>query len=123
MSQFPQMLFKLGSEIQIDGRNFDTKIVNDEAEFEAAVLEGWFVTTTAVIKAEAAAKEIAARAAAEAQAAEAAKPADQSNDSKGPTRAELEARATAANVPFSPRLSDKKLEAAVLEAEAAKPAE
>lgn len=114
MSQFPQMLYKLGNEIKLDAGTFDTKIVGDEAEFEQAILEGWFETSTAAVEAEAAAK-----AAADAAKAEAAKQADQQPEGPATDRASLEARATAANVPFSARVSDKKLEAAVLEAEAA----
>lgn len=115
MSKYPQMLFKIGSEMAYEGASFDTKIVGDEAEFNDALSTGWSETTTTAVEAEKAAKEqaIAAKQV-EQQPAEAAKQA--------PTRADLEAKAATLNVEFGPRVSDKKLAQAIADAEAAKQA-
>lgn len=109
MDQFPQMLYKAGGPEQIHGANFSTLVVNDAEEHAAAVADGWCETTPDALDAQQAEKERAARAAAEA----AAKLAEQAGDTKPVTREELEQKATELGIPFSPRVSDKKLGEAI----------
>lgn len=110
-NQFPQMLYKAGGPEQIHGGNFSTLVVNDAEEHAAALADGWCETTPDALDAQQAEKERAARAAAEA----AAKLAEQTSGdaSKPPTREELEQKATELGIPFSARVSDKRMGEAI----------
>lgn len=39
--EYPKMLFKTGTALEWDGGTFDTLIVADAAECEAAIADGW----------------------------------------------------------------------------------
>lgn len=107
--QFPQMLYKASGPKQIHGGNFSTLVVNDADEHAAALAEGWCETTPDALDAQQAEKERAAREAAAAKLAE-----QTSGDStKAPTREELEQQAGKLGIPFSARVSDKKLGEAI----------
>lgn len=95
------MLYKAPGPHQIHGGRFDYKIVPDD-QIEAALADGWHRTTP--------------EAAAAFEAAEAAKlvaSASSTNDDAKPSRAELEQKATELGIPFSARVSDKKLAAEI----------
>lgn len=117
MSKYPQMLFKIGSEITYEGASFDTKIVNSEAEFEDALSAGWSETTAAAV---AASTEVIAKPVELVFASNQAEQLPTEAAKQAPTRADLEAKAAALGVEFGPRVSDKKLAQAIADAEAAK---
>lgn len=110
-NRFPQMLYKAGGPEQIHGGSFSTLVVNDADEQAAALADGWCETTPDALDAQQAEKERATRAAAEA----AAKLAEQTGgeSTKPPTREELEQKAGELGIPFSARVSDKKLGEAI----------
>lgn len=143
-NQFPKMLYRLGGTLNteaIHGGHYSTKIVNDEAEQEAAVADGWRETTPAAkdahateernkaeaidakkraeaeaeedrrVEARRAAEEADARRAAEAKRAE--EEAAEAAKKRPPTREELEQQATELEIPFGPKTSDKKLAEAI----------
>lgn len=92
MNDFPRMIYKTGGPHEIHGGRFDYLIVHDTDELDAALADGWAMTTT------------------EATAAAAPKPvAPEPADDAAPTRAELEAKATELGIEFSPRIGDAKL--------------
>lgn len=103
-NQFPQMLFKAGGPELIHGAAFTIKIVNDADEHAAAIADGWCETTPEALDAQQAERENAERAAAAAAAQAAA-----ADSTKPATREELEQKATELGIPFSARVSDKKL--------------
>lgn len=107
MNQFPQALYRLpGSEV-IEGVSLSTLLVRDSAELEAAQAEGWHPSVDDAKQAHDTAQEVeseASQRAAELEAAQALEDA-----SKPPTRDELEQMATKLKLPFSARVSDKKL--------------
>lgn len=43
MTDFPKMLYRDGTEFEWDGRPTDTLVVTDNAEFEAAIDDGWLI--------------------------------------------------------------------------------
>lgn len=91
MNQFPQMLYQTGGTEEIHGGKFATHIVNDQDELDAALADGWHLTTCE------------AKAAVE-------KPAGGGlDDNAPPTREELEQKATELGIEFSPRIGDAKL--------------
>lgn len=45
MNDFPKMMYRAGGSEQIHGSNFATHIVNDADEEEAALADGWHLTT------------------------------------------------------------------------------
>ncbi len=93
MDTYPMMLYKAGGFEQIHGGLFATLTVDDVAAHEAAIADGWMLTTTEATEAAAA-------------DAEAAKNADQAAIQ---ARVELEAQATELGLKFDGRTSDKKL--------------
>lgn len=111
MDLFPMMLYRAGGHEQIHGGNFSTLVVNNAEEHAAAVADGWCETTPDALDAQQAEKERAARDV----AAAAAKMAEQtgSEGTKLPTREELEQKASEMGIPFSARVSDKKLSEAI----------
>lgn len=98
MERFPQAVFIAGGQETIEGRRFTSKLVLDEVQLEAALADGWHETTDAAAAAEDAAKK----------AEQGEKPGEDEGDAK-PTRADLEAEATALGVEFSKKLGDAKL--------------
>jgi hypothetical protein len=50
-NRFPQMLYRAGSALEIDGSRFDTLLVSDESALSAALAEGWHETTGAALEA------------------------------------------------------------------------
>lgn len=93
MNQFPRMIYRAGGHEEIHGGRFSTMIVHDDVELDAALADGWHLTTCE------------AHAPAPAAAPAAAAP----DDNAPPTRAELEAKATELGIEFSPRIGDAKL--------------
>jgi hypothetical protein len=96
--EFPKMLYKAGGPEDIHGGHFSTKVVNDEAEQEAALADGWHLTTP--------------------EAAEALAP--KKEEDQPPTRAELEAKAAELGIDFAKNIGDAKLAAKIAEALAPK---
>jgi len=109
--QFPRMLYQAGGPEPIHGSHFATLVVNTEDEQAAALADGWHLSTPDALEAQAAARALAAQQ--EAERAAAAKLAEQADDTKPPTRAELEAKATELGIAFKPQTSDKKLAEAI----------
>lgn len=96
-NDFPKMLYKHGGPHEIHGGKFDTLIVNDADEQDAALADGWHPTTPEAKDAHEAAKVAAASAAVKAAA------------NAEPTRAELEQKATELGIKFAPNIGDAKL--------------
>jgi hypothetical protein len=91
-TDFPRMVYRAGGTEEIHGGRFATLIVNDQDELDAALADGWHLTTP---DAKAATEKPAARQALD--------------DNAPPTRAELEAKAAELGIDFSPRIGDAKL--------------
>lgn len=108
---FPKMLYKHGGPHDVHGGKFDHIIVNDEAEQDAALANGWHPTTPDAKEAHEAAKvaEWNFRLAAASAAVKTAANAE-------PTRAELEQKATELGITFAPNIGDKKLAERIEEA-------
>ena len=104
------MLYKFPGPHPIHGGHFDYTIVPD-GQVKQAQAEGWNLTTPGA-KQDFEDAKAAALAAAELKAEEDAKAA-LSDSTKPPTREELEQMATKLGLPFSARVSDKKLAAMV----------
>ncbi|WP_323141288.1 hypothetical protein [Massilia phyllosphaerae] len=91
-NEFPRMVYQAGGTEEIHGGRFATRVAHDAEELDAALADGWHLTTD---EARAPKEEVAPPA-----------PAD---DTAPPTRAELEAKATELSIEFSPRIGDAKL--------------
>jgi hypothetical protein len=91
MNDFPRMIYKAGGPEEIHGGRFHTHIVHDVDELDAALADGWHLTTP------------------DAADAAAPKPKDEADDDAPATRAELEQKATKLGIEFSPRIGDAKL--------------
>lgn len=102
----PTMLYKTPGPYEIHGGHFDYCVVEEE-DIAQAQADGWSLTTTEALAAREA--KIAADAAAKEAAAEAAAAQALADETKPPTRAELEQMAKSLNLPFDGRTSDKKL--------------
>lgn len=111
MNEFPRMLYRAPGAALIDGLYFDTLIVQDQDDQDAALSAGWSLTTPEALQAKA--EREAAAAAAQEQSAEAAASQALADDTRPPSREELEQMATQLGLPFSARVSDKKLAAMV----------
>lgn len=92
METFPMMTYKAGGPHDIHGGKFDTLIVHDEVEKDAALAAGWRLTTD-----DALAPRIDPFVADDAPA----------------TRAELEAKASELGIKFDGRTTDAKLAAKI----------
>jgi hypothetical protein len=103
-NDFPRMLYRAGGVEQIHDGRFSTLIVADEQALNAALADGWFLTTPEAVAADEAVKQLAATAAAEKAAAEIA-----TLKAAPPTRPEMEQKATELGVKFDGRTSDRKL--------------
>jgi hypothetical protein len=101
MNDFPRMIYKADGPEEIHGGRFHTHIVHDVDELDAALSDGWHLTTP------------------EAADAAAPKPKDEADDAPA-TRAELEQKAAELGIEFSPRIGDAKLTERIEAALAAK---
>jgi hypothetical protein len=97
-NDFPRMVYQAGGTEEIHGGRFATHIVNDEDELEAALADGWHLTTC---EAKAAAEKPAAGASAAGD--------DGKSDDTPPTRDELKAKATELGLTFPGNVSNAKL--------------
>jgi hypothetical protein len=88
MDQFPQMLYRFPGTEELHGSRFATLVVHDAKELKAALSDGWHEGT---------------------DEAKAAHEASKTAKPKGPTREELEQKATELGIAFDARVSDKKL--------------
>ena len=93
-SEFPRMIYRAGGTEEIHGGRFATRVVHSADELDAALADGWHLTTC----------EARAPAAPDLGAL-----AFNADDNAAPTRAELEAKAAELGIEFSPRLGDAKL--------------
>ena len=94
MNEFPRMLYKAGGLVEIDRSRFDTLIVADVDELDAAQAEGWALTPGE-------AKESADAAKAEPKADPA--------DATPMTRDEMKAKADALGLTYAHNISNVKL--------------
>jgi hypothetical protein len=114
MDMFPKMLYRFPAQardsVALQDGTYDVLRVVSEAEQADCLAEGWF-EAPADAKAAFAEKLAATEAAAKAEAEAATLAAS----NQGPTREELEAKATELGLKFDGRTSDKKLSEAILE--------
>lgn len=101
-NDFPRMVYQTGGTEEIHGGKFATHIVNDQDELDAALADGWHLTTCE-------AKAATEKPADDGGAAGTDAAADDKDDNAPPTRAELEQKAAELGVEFSPRIGDAKL--------------
>lgn len=100
-NKYPQMVYKAGGREQIHGGQFTTMLVHSDDELAQALADGWSENTDDAKDAALAEQERAAR--------EAERLAAQAEAIKPPTREELEQKAAELGIPFSARVSDKRL--------------
>jgi len=91
MDQFPQMLYRCPGAEPIHGSLFETRVVGDVEEHKAAIKEGFSETPD------------------DAKLAFEEKQRRQSDETRAPSREELETKAANLGIEFTPRVSDKKL--------------
>jgi len=87
--EYPVLVFKDGGPYQRAGGYYNHMAVEDEAEYEIALLDGWFATLP--------------------EAIEGKKQDLEAEDLSAPTREELEQKATELGIKFDGRTNDKKL--------------
>lgn len=87
-NDFPRMVYKAGGPHEIHGGHFDYLIAESADELASMLANGWFLTT---------------------DEARAPAPTTAPVSDEPLSRAELEAKATALGIEFSPRLGDAKL--------------
>lgn len=92
--EFPRMMYRVGSMVELESGKYDWRIVQDKAECDAASGDGWHLD------------QYAAKAATEA-------PASTPADDSPPTRDELEQKATELGLKFDGRWGDKRLADAI----------
>lgn len=122
--EFPKMLYKAPGPHEIHGGKFDYKIVNDEAEHEQALADGWSETTGDAKDAYLAKLEDAAeeqRKAAEQKSLEEAQRLVDAADQAPATKAQLQQRAAELGIQFAPQWGVKRLQDAIAEKEAQSP--
>lgn len=95
-NDFPRMLYKAGGPEEIHGGRFHTQIVNDQDEQDAALADGWHVTTSE------AKKSAASQGGADTGGT------DQDHDAP-PTRDEMKAKATEMGLTFKHNISNAAL--------------
>lgn len=100
IERFPQLLYRAGSALEIDGAHFDVQTVADEPALSAALDDGWHETTGAALDA------------AKSAASAAKVPADDAP----PTRDELLQKAAEMGVTVDKRWGDARLLAAINDA-------
>jgi hypothetical protein len=97
-NDFPRMVYRDGGTEEIHGGHFATHIVNDQDELDAALADGWHLTTPE------------AKAAAGKPATSAAAPGSTiPDDNAPPTRDELKVKATELGLTFAGNISSAKL--------------
>lgn len=97
-NDFPRMIYKAGGTEEIHGGRFTTHIVDAQDELDAALADGWHLTTCE------------AKAAAEKPATTGAAPgAGTTDDNTPPTRDELKQKATELGLTFAGNISNAKL--------------
>ena len=111
MNDFPRMLYKAPGVLAIHGGLFATAIVDDQAAMDDAAADGWCVGTDEAKQAKTD-RDTAAVMAAE-QAAEAAAVQALADETRPPSRNELEQMATSLALVFHGNTSDKKLTALI----------
>ena len=94
--EFPTLVYRCPGDHQRPGGTYSYRSAQDEAQFSAALKDGWFATLPEAMDDKPK----------EAQAQEAA-------DNAPPTRAELEQKATTLGIKFDGRTNDKKLSAMI----------
>jgi hypothetical protein len=100
--EFPRLVYKDGGPHQRKGGTFDYRPVHNESEFDAALDQGWHESVLAAIE--------PPQPAPVPQVPQAPQSTD---NTRKPTREELEQKATELGIPFSPRVSDRKLGEAI----------
>jgi hypothetical protein len=101
-NDFPRMVYQAGGTGEIHGGRFATHIVNDQDELDAALADGWHLSTP---EAKAAAEKLSSGGAGANQA--------NPDDNAPPTRDELKAKATDLGLTFAGNISTEKLAALV----------
>ena len=107
MNHFPQALYKAPGTEQLESGLFTTLLVHDEATRDASLADGWHTCQE-----DAQAAYEASKAGSVGEPLEPERIASRlatDDDSKPPTRAELEQQAEALGIEFSPRIGDEKL--------------
>ena len=89
MSDFPRMIYQVGSQEEMHGGRFDYEIVQDQDALDVMLANGWYLTTC------------------EAKAAAEQTPVEPAETPL--SREEIEAKATALGIAFDGRTSDAKL--------------
>src|SRR4051794_5380259 len=108
MDQFPRMLYKAGGPEEIHGGRFSTLIVNNDDELDAALADGWSMTTPEAVEA---AKAVTNQGATTDKLA--APVAQDKLDNAPPTREELKHKATELGLTFAANIPTDKLAALV----------
>lgn len=102
-NEFPRMVYQAGGTEEIHGGCFATKIVNDQDELDAALADGWHLTTPEATKA-------ASSAGGKLETGNAgAAGGEGQDDNAPPTRDELKAKATELGLTFPGNISNAKL--------------
>lgn len=107
MNDFPKMLYKAPGPHEIHGGKFDTKIVNDEAEQDEALANGWHLTTGDAKAAHEESKN--GQESTTSTSNQAGSSNSTGDDNAPPTREELEQKAKELGIEFAPNIGDKKL--------------
>jgi hypothetical protein len=107
MNEYPRMLYRAGGTEEIHGGRFATLIVHDDGELEAALAEGWSMSTPE-------AKAAAAKPAATTAGTTAAIP----DDNAPPTRDEMKRKADELGLTYPGNISNASL-ATMIEAKLA----
>lgn len=99
-NQFPRMLYQQPGTEEIHGGRFASRIVNDQAEQDDAIEQGWHLTTD----------EAKGASSKNADGGTGTGSDDSgSDDNAPPTREELEAKAKELGIQFAPNIGDAKL--------------
>jgi hypothetical protein len=103
-NQFPAFVYKDKGPHQRAGGSYDHKLVEDEAEFDAALTDGWFPTLPEAIEGKLVAQEGTQELTNTDDQGQ-----DQAKDNEPPMRAELEAKAVELGIKFKANTTDKQL--------------
>lgn len=99
--EYPKMLYQAGGSEEIHGGKFDTKIVHDRDEEDAALADGWHLATSEANE--------AAKAAVVGGGASSAGEKPEADDDAPPTRDELKAKAAELGLKYPGFTTDAKL--------------
>lgn len=102
--EFPALVYKDKGPHQRAGGTYDHKLVEDGAEFDAALADGWFPTLPEAIEGKLVMQE-----GTQVQSDTDDQGQDQAKDDEPPTRAELEAKAVELGIKFKANTTDKQL--------------